>query len=257
MLRKRPDGFHDISTCFYPVPWTDIIEIVEGNRFEFTATGIAIPGDVTNNLCTRAYELLRKEFSLPPVKIHLHKMIPMGAGLGGGSSDGAFVLRLLNEKFNLKLSVHQLISYAAQLGSDCAFFIQDLPMLGEGRGEKLNSISVSLKGKYLAVVKPDVHVSTAEAYAGVLPGVPPLDVKEILEQRPIQEWKDLLINDFEKSISARHPVILEIKEALYQQGAVYASMSGSGSAVFGVFDREVVLPNALKTHVWWQGKITV
>lgn len=220
VTRKRDDGYHDIETCFYPIQWTDILEVIPANKFEFTVSGDAIPGN--DNLCVKAYRLL----NAPPAKIHLHKIIPTGAGLGGGSSDAAWTFRLLNDVFGLKLSKDQLKKYAAQIGSDCAFFIEDGPMVGTGRGEILHPANITLKGKFVVIVKPDVHVSTAEAYAGIVPKESKLDLSDI----------GSLKNDFEETIFRKHPVIALIKRRLCEAGAVYASMSGSGSAVYGIFN---------------------
>lgn len=223
VVRKRTDGYHDIETCFYPIPWTDILEIIPSDKFEFKMTGNPIPGD--DNLCVKAYKLL----NTPPASIHLHKIIPTGAGLGGGSSDGAWTLRLLNDVFDLSLTKDELRRYAAQLGSDCPFFIDDVPMIGKGRGEILTPAKINLKGKFIVIVKPDVHVSTAEAYAGIIPAERNLD------------WSDLnsLRNDFEETIFRKHPVIKQAKQALHDAGASYASMSGSGSAVYGLFPEKI------------------
>lgn len=240
ILRKRADGYHDLDTCFFPVPWTDILEIVPADTLTFNATGHPISGDPDTNLCLRAYQVLQKEFNLPPVSIHLHKIIPMGAGLGGGSSDGAHTLRLLNALFDLRLSEEKLMQYAAQLGSDCAFFIQDKPMRGTGRGEVLSPITIALDNKFLLLAKPDIHVSTAEAYSGVTPHVPTHSISEIIKQ-PVDQWKNLLVNDFEKSVFVSHPRLSEIKDLLYRNGALYAAMSGSGSTLFGIFDKPVEL----------------
>lgn len=220
IVRKRADGYHDIETCFYPVRWTDILEVIPSDTFGFTTSGNAIPGD--DNLCVRAYRLL----NAPPAKIHLHKIIPTGAGLGGGSSDAAWTLRLLNDVFDLKHSKEELKNYAAQLGSDCAFFIEDVPMIGTGRGEILTKADIDLTGKHIVIVKPGIHVSTAEAYASVVPKESPFDLGDIRS----------LKNDFEPSVFKKYPAIASIKEALYEAGAYYASMSGSGSAVFGIFN---------------------
>jgi 4-diphosphocytidyl-2-C-methyl-D-erythritol kinase len=179
----------------------------------------------------RAYKLLRT----PPVKIHLHKIIPTGAGLGGGSSDAAWTLRLLNDVFDLRLTKDELRQHAAQLGSDCAFFIDDVPMMGRGRGEVLSPVDVSLKGKFIVIIKPDVHVSTAEAYSGIVPRESHLDIENI----PIEDWKLFVRNDFEESIFKKYPQPGLIKRSLYDAGAVYASMSGSGSAVYGIFSNKV------------------
>ncbi len=240
ILNRRPDGFHDINTCFYPVPWTDILEVIESDKLEFTSTGISIPGEPKDNLCVKAYHLLKDTYDLPPVKIHLHKIIPMGAGLGGGSSDGAHLLMLLNEKFQLYVPQPTLLHMAAQLGSDCSFFLQPDVMMGSGKGDSLSPISLSLKGKFLVIVKPDVHVATAEAYGGVVPAVPEKELRAVLSG-PLENWKLDLKNDFEKSLFARYPLIEKMKDDLYRAGASYASMSGSGSSVFGIFEHPVDL----------------
>jgi 4-diphosphocytidyl-2-C-methyl-D-erythritol kinase len=222
---------------FYPIPLNDIVEIIPSNTTEFIASGITIPGGNSTNLCLKAYELLKSEYNLSPVEIRLHKVIPTGAGLGGGSADAAYTLRLLNQLFDLQLSIAQLKDYAQQLGSDCAFFIEDKPMLGLGRGEILEPIQLSLKGKFLVLLKPNVHVSTAEAYKGVKPTKAQPRVKDIIENIPLQEWKHILKNDFEESVFQSHPIIRQYKENLYTAGALYACMSGSGSSVFGIFEK--------------------
>jgi 4-diphosphocytidyl-2-C-methyl-D-erythritol kinase len=255
IVNKRPDGYHDLETCFYPVPWTDVLEIIPSAETTFTSSGDPIPGNQEENLCLKAYRLLAADFNLGPVKIHLHKIIPTGAGLGGGSSDAAYTLRALNAIFALGLSQEQLMRYAAQLGSDCSFFIQDRPMIGTGRGEILRETSLSLAGKFLTLVNPDVHVSTAEAYSGVRPSPPEVELKTVLEKTPVAEWKDLLKNDFEESVFKKHPVIREIKEELYGLGAMYACMSGSGSTVFAIFEREVSIDTPYRNT--WKGFITV
>src|SRR5688572_1822588 len=228
VVLKRTDGYHEIETCFYPLPWTDILEIIVSDTLEFTQSGLDIPGQPEDNLCVKAYELLRADFNLKPVKIHLHKIIPTGAGLGGGSSDAAHTLRLLNKLFELRIDNSVLSKYASHLGSDCAFFVQDKPMIGKGRGEILSASSVSLAKKFLVIIKPAVHVSTAEAYAGIAPRRPVKLVDEILNEQPLHNWKDSLGNDFEQSVFDKYPAIKSIKDQLYRQGAIYASMSGSG-----------------------------
>ncbi|HTE33799.1 MAG TPA: 4-(cytidine 5'-diphospho)-2-C-methyl-D-erythritol kinase, partial [Chryseolinea sp.] len=203
-----------------------------------------------NNLCVRAYRLLQHDFALPHVSILLHKIVPMGAGLGGGSSDGAHTLRLLNSIFNLGLSSENLMNFASQLGSDCAFFVQDEPMLGTGRGEILTPVTTSLKGKWLILVKPNVHVSTAAAFAGIRPQEPRLILKDIIV-RPIVSWKELMKNDFEQTVFMAHPLLEGIKQMMYQRGAVFASMSGSGSTIFGIFEKETTwIADAADTIVW-------
>jgi 4-diphosphocytidyl-2-C-methyl-D-erythritol kinase len=248
VLSKRSDGYHDLETCFYPIPFTDILEILPSEKLVFIPTGNAIPGEASANLCLRAYELLQKDFSIPPVEIHLHKVIPTGAGLGGGSSDAAHTLRLLNEIFSLDLTPVQLTLYAQQLGSDCAFFIEDEVRLGKGRGEVLEPIHLNLKDTFLVLLKPDVHVSTVEAYRDVLPKPANTSVRHILENTSLSQWKELLKNDFEASVFKTHPVIEQCKNALYEHGAIYASMSGSGSSVFGIFDGPVNYVDA--NHTW-------
>ncbi len=250
IIFKREDGFHNLETCFYPVPWTDILEIIPAKELAFTSSGNAIPGNAEDNLCLRAYHLIQTDFDIAPVKIHLHKIIPIGAGLGGGSSDAAYTLRLLNEIFNLSLSVDQLKKYASKLGSDCSFFIEDKPMLGSGKGEILNDIDLSLNGFYLVIVKPFIHVSTQEAYSGILPKQPTIRIQEILK-RPIVDWKEILKNDFEESIFKKNPAIAEIKTKLYSSGAIYASMSGSGSSVFALFEKPVDLKKEFAGMEYW------
>ncbi|MGE0587391.1 MAG: 4-(cytidine 5'-diphospho)-2-C-methyl-D-erythritol kinase [Cyclobacteriaceae bacterium] len=255
VISKREDGYHNIDTCFYPIPWTDVLEIVPAKTNSFTNTGISIPGKPEQNLCLRAYHLLAEEFDLAPVSIHLHKIVPMGAGLGGGSSDAAFTLKLLNDIFELDLSVDRLKNYAAQLGSDCSFFIEDNPMLGSGRGEVLAPINVSLKGKHIIVVKPDVHISTVEAYQGITPTIPNRDVKGIVENTQIEGWREVLVNDFEVSVFRQHPIIAEIKKYFYDAGAIYASMSGSGASVFGIFDEPKDLKQRFGSPTYWSGTL--
>ncbi|MEM8894690.1 MAG: 4-(cytidine 5'-diphospho)-2-C-methyl-D-erythritol kinase [Bacteroidota bacterium] len=233
---KRPDGYHNIESCFYPIPWNDALEITEAATFSFESSGLTIPGDVGSNLVVKAYRLLKQDFKLLPIKIHLLKSIPMGAGLGGGSADGAFMLKLLSDNFNLGLSVDQLETYALQLGSDCPFFIQNKPMIASGRGEVFESLRLSLSGKYILLVNPGIHISTKEAYTGVTPAVPEHSLKETLEDAPIESWKDKIANDFETSVFAIAPEIEQVKNQLYEQGALYASMTGSGSTVYGIYD---------------------
>jgi 4-diphosphocytidyl-2-C-methyl-D-erythritol kinase len=254
ILRKRSDGYHDIETCFFPVEWADVLEIIPASETKFNQTGIAIAGDATANIVYKAYELLKHDFNIGAVEIHLHKIIPHGAGLGGGSSDAAHALKLLNTIFQLNLSLEQLKKYALMLGSDCPFFLEVKPMLGSGRGEVLEPYPVDLSGKYLTLIKPDVHVSTAEAYAGVVPDTPPDSLRELLKS-PLDSWRDLISNDFEKSVFLRHPQIKQIKEFLYQNGAVYASMSGSGSTVYGIFNTPFDATPHFPAMASWSGKV--
>ena len=245
ITEKRPDGYHNLETVFYPVALEDALEIRTNpeaqQKFTLHQHGMEIAGNPENNLVVKAYLLLDKEFHLPPVEIHLYKHIPSGAGLGGGSSDAAFMLKLLNEHYNLQLSDKQLEDYAATLGADCAFFIKNTPTYAEGIGNIFSPIELSLKGYRIMIVKPDVFVSTREAFANIRPHRPEYPVREVI-RRPVAEWKDTLINDFEASVFPQYPVIGEIKEELYHQGAIYASMSGSGSSVFGLFAAGTTLP---------------
>ena len=244
---KRADGYHNIATVFFPVPFNDVIEIIDNKEhsdgIEFTQSGIPIVGDQKDNLCIKAWQLLKNDFpKLPSVKLHLHKAIPMGAGLGGGSADGAATLLLLNQKYLLNISETQLLSYALQLGSDCPFFIINKPCLGSGRGELLQPISLNLKGYQLVVVNPGIHVNTGWAFSQLN-----LDANTVNDNALTIEsfsniilgdmvnWKDELKNDFEQSVFEKFPAIEVIKNTLYENGAVYASMSGSGSTVFGIF----------------------
>lgn len=257
IIRKRPDGFHDIETCFFPVPWCDILEIIPSSELSFTITGNAIPGDADANLCVKAYHLLKRDFDIPAVHMHLHKIIPTGAGLGGGSSDAAATLNLLNDVFELTIPSDQLRQYAAFLGSDCAFFIQPRPTLGSGRGEVLEDVGISLRGLFLVIVKPDAHISTAAAYAGVSPARHEVSIRKVLAEYPITAWKELLKNDFEYSVFEKYPNIRHTKEKLYNLGATYASMSGSGSAVFGIFTTPPDVKKNFPGEVCWMGKLVM
>jgi len=232
IIEKRTDGLHNINSCFYPVPWYDALEVIEAEKFNFTTTGIDIPGEA--NICIHAYELIKRDFPLPPVNIHLHKNIPIGAGLGGGSADGAFMLKLLNDKFSLNLPIDQLQNYASQLGSDCPFFIENTPCYVEGTGNVFSPISMNLEGLFIAILYPKIHVETKLAYSKITPTEPGVTLKEILESNPVNNWPSLIANDFEKNADAG---ILQLKKMLYNQGAHYSSMTGSGSAVYGLFSK--------------------
>jgi 4-diphosphocytidyl-2-C-methyl-D-erythritol kinase len=258
VIRKRNDGFHELETLFYPLDLCDALEIIpaEDGKTAFTSGGIPIPEDGSDNLCVKAWKILQKDYPVPAVKIHLHKMIPVGAGLGGGSSDAAFTLKVLNDLFDLKLSAEMLHQYAQQLGSDCSFFLQNSPVYATGRGEIMTSHPLSLRGYSLVLVKPGVHVSTADAYAGITPGLPEKPLREILSLPP-ERWKDLLVNDFEKTILRRFPEIDNIKSLMYDLGAVYACMSGSGSSVFGIFRGKPPenISQAIPNYFFWQQEL--
>ena len=250
IVEKRPDGYHNLETVFYPVPIEDALEVNIWNestqKFRLHQAGLEIAGEAENNLVVKAYKLLDERFNLPPVDIHLFKHIPSGAGLGGGSSDAAYMLKLLNEKFNLKLSDENLEEYAARLGADCAFFIRNAPTYAEGIGNIFSPISLSLKGYQIVLVKPDIFVSTRDAFAQIKPHRQEIPLKEVIKQ-PIEEWKERMVNDFEESVFPQFPAIKEIKEKLYQEGAIYAAMTGSGSSVFGLFKPEY--NNSVKENV--------
>lgn len=250
ILEKRADGYHDIETCFYPVPLTDILEIIPSEQFSFSVSGARMEGDPKENLCVSAYELLKNDFALPKVSIHLHKTIPSGAGLGGGSSDAAFTIRMLKDIFHIALSSDEMKNYARKIGSDCSFFIEDKPMAGSGKGDKLTSIPVSLTGKFLVIVKPPIHIATAEAYQHVIPGKPSAALEETLS-KPVSEWPNDLKNDFEESVFRRYPEIGKIKRQLYEEGALYASMSGSGSAVYGIFESKTDVKDKFSGVFYW------
>lgn len=238
VLRKRADGFHDIETVMMPVCrlFDEVSVIPSFPASHLIQTGIPLDCPDEKNICIRALRLMQREFGIGEAKIRLHKNIPAGAGLGGGSSDAAAVLCGLNEEFSLGLTAEKLRALGAELGSDVPFFIENTPQLCTGRGEIMSPIAVNLSGKWLVVVKPEISVSTAEAYGGITPGEEGMPVAEILG-RDIEEWKGLLVNDFEKTVFAKCPTLGKLKDMLYDEGAVYASMSGSGSAVFGIFDR--------------------
>ena len=233
VLRKRTDGYHEISSIFFPVKELhDVLEILPSDTFSFTSTGINIPGD--GNICIKAFELLKADFDIDNVKIHLHKMIPIGAGLGGGSSDGAFTLKVMNELFELNISNKRLEEYALQLGSDCPFFIDNTPKYVCGIGEKMTNIDLDLSSYELKFVFPDLHISTTYAYGGVTPKHPKTELFELINQ-PMKNWKSTVKNDFEVSAFSKYPQLEKMKNKLYSDGAIYASLTGSGSVLYGVF----------------------
>jgi 4-diphosphocytidyl-2-C-methyl-D-erythritol kinase len=240
ILRRRPDGFHDLETVFYPLPLRDALEVVSDDDLQFGSSGIPVPGDEQDNLCLKAWHLLKADFpDLPPVKIHLHKHIPIGAGLGGGSADAAFMLQLLNDKFRLGISDEQLIAYAARLGSDCAFFIRNKPCYATGRGEVLEPLELDLSQYSWLLVYPGIHVNTGWAFGQITPRVPEQKLQQSILQ-PVEEWRNGVYNDFEAPVFRAHPVLEEIKAQLYEAGALYATMSGSGSAMVGIFPKNKI-----------------
>lgn len=249
IIRKRPDGYHDLETVFCPVNVCDALEILPlrnpvsaSGKVILECSGIPVEGNTQENICAKAWHLLAKDFpELPPVQIHLHKIIPTGAGLGGGSSDAAFTLKMLNRLFHLQIPDEQLNVYALQLGSDCPFFLLNEPCFAKGRGEKLEPISLDLSGMELLLIHPGIHISTSAAFRGIEPAIPEKSIKELISQ-PVVSWKDELYNDFEKTVFPQYPVIRVIRDRLYEAGAVYASLTGSGSAVYGIFEKSNV-PN--------------
>ncbi|MDQ2720160.1 MAG: 4-(cytidine 5'-diphospho)-2-C-methyl-D-erythritol kinase [Bacteroidota bacterium] len=253
ILQKREDGYHDIETVFYPIPVKDILEIISSeNKTDFYNTGIET-GDHENNLCLKAFHLLKKAFpELPEIKMHLHKVIPTGAGLGGGSADASFTLLMLNKKYNLNIPEQKLFEYALQLGSDCPFFLLNKPCFASGRGEQLEPIHLSLSEYKILIVNPGIHINTKETFAEITPAVTSKKIKQIILQ-PLSTWKNELVNDFEMIVFAKHPEIKKIKEEMYTRGAVYSAMSGTGSSVFGIFDKNVDFnysPKKDNFHKW-------
>jgi 4-diphosphocytidyl-2-C-methyl-D-erythritol kinase len=254
IVNKRSDGYHDIESVFYPIPWADIIEVLPAAEFSLNTSGLPIPGTLEKNLIYKAYQILKSDGLLLEnnVKIHLHKILPMGAGIGGGSSNGAFALKLINQVLELNLDTFTLEKYAEQLGSDCPFFIQNEPKFCFGKGTEFSDIELNLKGKFIILINPDIHISTQEAYSRIRPHKPEMSIMEVINT-PLSQWKEVLVNDFEAPIAIKYPSILTIKEKLYDNGAVYASMTGSGSTVYGIFDIEQDLKHLFGTFTYWSG----
>jgi 4-diphosphocytidyl-2-C-methyl-D-erythritol kinase len=253
VTEKRADGFHNLESCFYPVQWCDALEILPAEQEQFTMSGLPVPGNPDSNLCLKAYRLLQRDFQLPPVHMHLHKVIPMGAGLGGGSSDAAFALKQLNTLFELNLSPDALENSARQLGSDCAFFIQNKPVIAVEKGDVFKPVDLDLSGYTCVVVYPGIHITTAEAYGNIVPQKPSCGIEMYLKQ-DVQVWKEVLKNDFEEALFPSYPELPAIKEKLYAAGAEYASMTGSGSAVYGLFKGEAPSELLFPGHyLLWKG----
>jgi 4-diphosphocytidyl-2-C-methyl-D-erythritol kinase len=260
IIEKRPDGYHNLESVFYPVQLTDALEVIENKdataeHVVLTSSGISIPGNSSDNLCYKAYHLIVNDYALPAIKIHLHKHIPIGAGLGGGSADAAFFIKLLNEQFDLGISWGEMHHYARQLGSDCSFFITNKPVFAEGRGDEYESIQLNLSAYYIALIYPCIAVNTGVAYGRVTPAQPVRSLEEDITTLPIEQWKECIHNDFEPSVFSVYPEIKGIKEKLYEQGAVYAAMSGSGSTVFGLFKKETNLKGMFPEAFVWEGKM--
>ena len=244
IVEKRPDGYHNLETIFYPVWLEDALEIHVrlDNEVVLHISGASIEGNTEDNLVVKAYRLLQADYTMPGIDIYLHKHIPSGAGLGGGSADAAFMLRLLDTRFGLNISDDELEVYAAKLGADCAFFIRNKPTFAEGIGNLFSPIDISLKGYQILLVKLPIFVSTREAFALIKPHRPQYALRDVA-MMPISQWREFMVNDFEESVFAQYPEIGELKEQLYQQGAVYAAMSGSGSSVFGLFAPDATIPS--------------
>lgn len=259
IVNKRSDGYHDIETIFYPVHFmTDelVIEKVDssaGSEAVFYNSGLDVGGAPDDNLVVRAFRSIQKDFDLPEVSLSLLKRIPFGAGLGGGSADAAFTLKAVNTLFGLDLSDDDLEVYASRIGADCPFFIKNKPVFASGTGNVFTPVGLSLEGYYLVLVKPDIHVSTPAAYSMVKPAKPEVSLMECVKM-PVSAWKNYIVNDFEKPVFEKYPEIGMIKDTLYDQGAVYASMSGSGSSVFGLFDSAPVVDNVFKRYAAFQGR---
>ena len=244
VVERRRDGYHNLETVFYPIPLQDAIELqvigdeVPACGYRLKVMGDLLDGTPEDNLVVKAYKLIKSDFDIQDCSFNLYKHIPTGAGLGGGSADAAFTVKALNERFRLNLSVEDMEKYASILGADCAFFIRNRPVMATGIGNEFHHIDLSLKGKTIVLVKPDVFVSTADAYRGVTPRRPEHSLVDLLSA-PIETWKDTVVNDFEASVFAKYPEIAAIKDRMYDLGAVYAAMSGSGSSVYGIFDKPV------------------
>lgn len=252
VVSKREDGYHNLETIFYPVKLADALEIADSEKTEFTMSGLPIDGTPENNLVYKAYSILKKDFELPEFKIHLHKVVPFGAGLGGGSSDAAFVLKLINDYCGLGIHISDLKKYASQIGADCSFFIENKPAFACGIGDQLEPLGIDLSEFEIVIVKPQTSVSTPDAYRNINPAYPEFSLKE-LNTISIEDWKSFVVNDFEKTVFKKAPEIQFLKKTLYDVGALYASMSGSGSAVFGIFrhlpaDFENSLPKNIFTY---------
>lgn len=248
LTEKRTDGYHNLQTVFYPVKLYDVVELIDAEQTSIMVKGVDVPGNAEDNICLQAFQQLQRDFKLAHQQIVLLKNIPVGAGLGGGSSDAAFLIKLINEKFNLGLNIDQQQDYARVLGADCAFFIENKPVYAFGKGDEFETIEIDLSGHFIVLVKPHVHVSTAAAYQNVTVKAPSVQLKDLIGL-PLQDWKEHIFNDFEPSVLAEYPEIDEIKTKLYAAGATFALMSGSGSSVFAIFDKPVQLPELEKGNL--------
>jgi 4-diphosphocytidyl-2-C-methyl-D-erythritol kinase len=247
ITEKRPDGYHNLETVFYPVRICDVVELTDAGQTSCEVKGIDVPGNAQDNICLKTFHALQQDFALPPQRITLLKNIPVGAGLGGGSSDAAFLIKLVNDKFGLGLSVSEMEDYARPMGADCAFFIQNKPVYAFGKGDQFAALDIDLSNYYLVLVKPPIHVSTADAYRGITPSIPSTSLKDLIHL-PLENWKTGLKNDFEGPVFMKYPETEQIKTRLYEAGAAYAAMSGSGSSVFGIFRSAVRLTDLEKDN---------
>ena len=258
IVSKRKDGYHNLETVFYPINIQDALEIIpaKDGKDSFVEAGIKIDSLPENNLVMKALQLVRKYYQIPALEIHLLKKIPFGAGIGGGSADASFMLKLLNSTFELSITNKELADLAVKLGADCPFFVYNRPMFAGGVGEILEEVSLSLSAYYLVLVKPDIHIPTCDAFAQVKPETPKTSLKEIIKL-PVEEWKNVMVNDFEKSIFSKYPAIENIKQKLYSLGAIYSSMSGSGSSVYAIFKGETDIKSLFPDCYVWEGKATI
>lgn len=265
IIEKRADNFHNIESVFYPVNLCDILELIEDKdtkethteRIQFHVSGIPIPDETANNLCVRAYNLISSDYSIPPIKTHLHKIIPIGAGLGGGSADAAFFIKLINDAFHIGITEEAMKHYANKLGSDCSFFINNKSAFVQGRGDIQKSIELDLRGYFFVLVYPSIHINTAIAYSNVIPRKPEYALEELILKLPVNDWRKFIRNDFEVSVFPKFPQIEKIKEQLYLSGALYASMSGSGSTVYGIFNENSIdFKKIFSDYRVWQGKFS-
>jgi 4-diphosphocytidyl-2-C-methyl-D-erythritol kinase len=260
IIRKRTDGFHDLESLFYPIGMCDALEFIPASTppghsgFSFENTGIILTDPVEKNLCIKAYRLVKKKYPVPPLRIHLHKVIPPGSGLGGGSSNGAFMIRMLSGAFGFGITPPEMEEMAAELGSDCPFFIRNQPAFATGRGNNLMPVEPILSGYHVVVVHPGIHINTSEAYSKTIPEESGNRLFESLKLH-IHEWKHTIRNDFEEHILGDYPEIGRLKEALYESGALFSSLSGSGSAVYGIFEKAVLLKGIPSTYFTWQGRL--
>ena len=252
LVEKRADGYHNLETVFYPIRINDVVELIDAEETSCIIRGLSIPGNDGDNICVKAFKQLQIDFKLPHQQIVLLKNIPIGAGLGGGSSDAAFLIKLVNEKFKLGLSISEMQAYARELGADCAFFIENKPVFAFEKGDQFEAIEIDLSKYFMVLIKPPIHVSTAQAYATVNVKRPSTSLKNLIHL-PLKEWKTAIFNDFEASVCSKYPQIDEIKTKLYNAGATFALMSGSGSSVFGIFEQEVSLPDLEKDNLVFYG----